>query len=472
MKKIYFLTIAIGLLINTSCRQTQALSEHKITNKQDSLMIRKIFDEALSKGESYENLRFLCKNIGARISASPQAEKAVLWGKSVMEKMGLDTVYLQPVMVPRWERGAQEQGVIISSKKEVAQTVELMALGGSVATPKAGIRAQVIEVKTFEELEELGKEKVAGKIVFFNRPMLSTEIQTFRAYGGCVNQRVQGASEAAKWGAVAVLVRSMTLIKDEHPHTGVMHYDTLVNKIPAAALSTKSAEALSQKLNIDPNLEFELTMDCQTLPDVLSYNVIGEIRGSEHPENYIIVGGHLDSWDVGEGAHDDGAGIVQSMEVLRIFKALKIKPKNTIRAVLFMNEENGAKGASEYANQAKINKETHIYAIETDAGGFTPRGFSLDMENDVLNHVIKLGKELHPYGMMEIGRGGSGTDIAPLKPQGTALIGFRPDSQRYFDVHHANTDVFEAVNQRELELGGAGIAGLIYLLDKYPLKKK
>lgn len=436
---------------------------------EDAANLRKIYDEALTNGQSYEHLRFLCKNIGARLSASPQALQAVEWGRDVMKKMGFDTVYLQPCYVPQWVRGGEE-GAIVSSNKNVAASVETFALGGSIPTPLSGIKAEVIEVHDFNELIALGEAKVKGKIVFFNRPMDSKLINTFNAYGGCVSQRISGASEASQLGAAAVLVRSMTLLHDDHPHTGSVHYDSLSPKIPAAAISTQSADELSKKLKEDPRLEFLLRLSCQTLPDVLSYNVIGELKGSEFPKEYIVVGGHLDSWDKGEGAHDDGAGIVQSMEVLRLFKDLNMRPKHTLRAVLFMNEENGARGATRYADEAAKNNEKHIFALESDRGGFTPRGFSLDMDSVLMAKIQAWKPLLEPYGLHDIAKGGSGVDIGPLKKQNVPLAGYIPDPQRYFDYHHADTDVFEAVNQRELELGGAGMAALIYLIDKYWVK--
>jgi len=243
-----------------------------------------------------------------------------------------------------------------------------------------------------------------------------------------------------------------------------------VTKIPAAAISTRDAERLSALLKTDPNLKFYMRMTPQTLPDVLSYNVIGEIKGTEKPDEIIVVGGHLDSWDVGEGAHDDGTGIVQSMEVLRLFKEMGIKPKRTIRAVLFMNEENGLRGGRKYAEEAKAKGEVHIAAIESDAGGFTPRGFGIDGNDDQYAKVLTWKPLLVPYGLHDLSRGGGGADIGPLKGQGTvALIGFKPDSQRYFDYHHTEIDTFETVNRREMQLGAASMASLVYLISQYGL---
>lgn len=442
-----------------------------LAQNQDSLSIRKIYDEALTNGQAYTNLEYLCKKIGPRLSGSSNAQKAVDWTKKVMEAYGFDRVYLQELMVPHWERGAKEVAYIMEGKIKIP--VPAAALGGSVASPANGITAQVIEVQNFDELKALGEAGVKGKIVFFNRPFDPKLFSTFEAYGNAVNQRGLGAAEAAKLGAVAVIVRSMTNIIDDNPHTGGMRYEEGVTKIPAAAISTRAANLLSQKLKrkTSPAITFFLKQNCKMLSDAVSYNVIGEIRGSENPEGIISVGGHLDSWDLAEGAHDDGTGVMQSIEVLRIFKALKLRPKNTIRAVMFMNEENGLRGGLKYAEIAKRNNEKHIAAIESDEGGFTPRGFTIEDAPGAVDHFSGWKYLLEPYKVSDISAGGSGADIGPLRNiPGTVLIGFKPDSQRYFDVHHASSDVFENVNKRELELGAASMAALVFLIDQYGTK--
>ncbi len=433
--------------------------------QQDSIMIRKIFDEALTQSECYENLRYLCSHIGGRLSGSKEAERAVEWGKSVMEGLHFDKVSLMPVQVPHWERGEKEQAYIINSKTGVKKEAAICALGGSVATSVAGIEAEVIEVKSFEELEKLGTNKVKGKIVFFNRPMDPTKISTFNAYGGAVNQRWAGASKAAKYGAVASVTRSMGLRIDNFPHAGSMSYVDTLPKIPAVAISTQGAEELHALLNLNGTAKLFIKTSCKTNPDVESFNVIGEIKGSEKPDEYIVVGGHLDSWDNGTGAHDDGAGCVQSMEVLRIFKALKYTPKHTIRVVLFMNEENGLRGGKEYAKQAKLKNETHIAALESDAGGFSPRGFSFEAPSWFTTSVQNYKPLLLPYGLYDFDGRGGGPDLSPLAEQGVPTIELIPDSQRYFDYHHTADDTFDKVSKRELELGAASMAALIYLID-------
>ncbi|MCO4292674.1 M20/M25/M40 family metallo-hydrolase [Solitalea sp. MAHUQ-68] len=431
----------------------------------DSAVVSKIYDEILEKGKVYENLHYLCKNIGPRLSGSANAQKAVDWTKSLMETYGFDRVYLQEVMVPHWDRGVKETAYFKVNNKK--QTVAVAALGGSVATIEKGIEAGIIEVYNFDQLKELGEAKIKGKIVFFNRPMNSKAIRTFNAYRDAVNQRSQGATEAAKYGAIGVIVRSMTTRVDEFPHTGSLHYDENVLKIPAVAIATKDANQLSEALKLQPSITFFMKLNCKTLPETLSYNVIGEIKGSEFPNQIITVGGHLDSWDLAEGAQDDGAGTMQSVEVLRTLKSLGVKPKHTIRTVLFMNEENGLRGGLKYAENAKQNGEQHLAAIESDSGGFTPRGFSVDASTAVVDKILSWKSIFDGFDLNEIGGGGgTGSDIGPLKPLGTALFGFRPDSQRYFDFHHAANDVFENVNERELKLGAAAMTALVYLIDQ------
>lgn len=437
-------------------------------DSSDYKMLRTIYDEALTNGKSYENLKYLCKNIGHRLSGSENADKSVKWTKKLMEEYGFDNVYLQEVMVPHWVRGEKESAKITGSKSLGEKPLRICALGGSVSCTE-GITAEVIEVKNFEELKSHGEEKIKGKIVFFNRPMNQNHINAFEAYGGAVDQRGMGAAESAKYGAVGTLVRSMALRHDDYPHTGALRYYDSIPKIPAAAVSTNDAETLSKLLKEEKSVKVFMKMSCQTLEDAKSYNVIGEIKGSEFPDEIIVVSGHLDSWDAGEGAHDDGAGCMQSVEVLRLFKALGIKPKRTIRAVMYMNEENGLRGAKKYAENAKATGEKHIAAIESDAGAFSPRGFGIDAVKEKTEKVMKWKPLLEEFGLPELELGHSGADIHQLKSAETALFGLFPDSQRYFDYHHANTDVFEAVNRRELELGGAAMAALVYLIDKYGL---
>ncbi|MBT4959684.1 MAG: M20/M25/M40 family metallo-hydrolase [Flavobacteriaceae bacterium] len=439
-----------------------------IFSQNDEQMIKKIFDSSLSNSKSYELLDYLSNEIGGRLSGSLNAKRAVEWGRDELKNIGFDKVWLQEVMVPKWVRGPKEFA-LIETQPGTTFNVDVCALGGSVATPSVGIKANVIEVHDFEELKELGKDKIDGKIIFFNRPMQPNLINTFQAYGEAVNQRTSGAAEAVKYGAIGVIIRSMSLRLDDYPHTGTMNYGSLPpsKRIPAAAISTNAAEKLSNLLKINPNLKFLLRQQCKQFKDVMSHNVIAEIKGSVYPDEIILVGGHLDSWDIGDGSHDDGAGIVQSMDVVNILKNIGYKPKRTIRVVLFMNEENGTRGAKKYFEVSKRNNLNHIFALESDAGGFTPRGFSFTSNAENFS-VIKNWKYLFdPYLIQSFVIGGSGADISLLKTNNNVLAGLRPDSQRYFDYHHAASDTFDAINKRELELGTFAMTSLIYLFDKY-----
>ena len=443
-----------------------------VFSQTDEKVISEIYTNSLTNGQSYSWLDHLSNNIGSRLSGSLGAEKAVEWTKEELETMGLDKVWLQPVMVPKWVRGVPEFAYIETSPGKTIK-VNICALGGSISTPPTGLKSKIIEVSGVDELEKLGAENIEGKIVFFNRPMDASLINTFESYGGCVNQRYSGAMDASKFGAIGVIVRSMNLRIDDFPHTGSMTYGHIPpqQRIPSAAISTKHADLLSAMVKLDNNVQFYFKQNSKQLEDVLSHNVIGEITGSEFPDEYIVVGGHLDSWDLGDGAHDDGAGCTQSMEVLRLLKLSGIKPKRSIRVVLFMNEENGLRGGNKYAEIAAQKNENHIFALESDAGGFTPRGFYFDCDQSNFEQILSWKSLFKPYLIHFFELGGSGADIGPLKNETNVLSGLKPDSQRYFDYHHAPNDTFDAVNKRELELGAATMTSLVYLIDKYGIIK-
>jgi hypothetical protein len=347
--------------------------------------------------------------------------------------------------------------------------LKLCALGNSVGTGAKGISAPLVEVTSVQELDDLGTSGVKGKIVFFNFKMDPTYIRVFQAYGESGTGRNKGPALAAKYGAIGVMVRSLAINLNDFPHTGATTYNDSFPKIPAVAISTNDAEFLSRELKLHHVSKGYFRTMCQTLPDVTGYNVIAEKRGSQYPGEIITVGGHLDAWDLAEGANDDGTGVVQGMEVLRTLNALGIKPKHTIRAVAFANEENGTRGAKKYAEVAKLKNEKHLFALESDGGGFTPRGFSFDMSQPKMMKIMKWKDLFYPYGASDFVPGGSGSDVGQLKDLGTALAGFTSDSQRYFDIHHAATDVFENVSERELKLGAAVITALIWLVDEHGL---
>ena len=449
------------------CFFTLIIWSGNLQGQSDSLKLREIFDEALINGEGYENLRELCKDIGNRLSGSKSAERAVEWSEAKMESYGFDKVWREPVMVPKWVRGQPEKCRIISENKEL----DVLALGFSTGT-NGKLKGQVVEFQTLQALKDAPEESLTDKIVFLNQGMNAKLIDTFNAYGGCAGARVVGPSEAAKKGAVGFVMRSLGLRADDFPHTGIMVYEEGTDSIPAFALSTNSAFYLANALEKNPNLEIELQSNCKLYEDVESHNVVAEITGSEFPDQVISVGGHLDSWDVGEGAHDDGAGVVQALEMLRIFKALGIKPRHSIRCVFFMNEENGSRGGMAYAEYCTKRGDKHIAAMESDRGGFTPRGFHIDGTATDIAYLNEWLPLFEPYNIHIMKKGYGGVDINYLRDTGAALIGVVPDSQRYFDIHHTANDVFEHVNKRELELGTASMTALIYLIDKYGMPEK
>ncbi|MEO8762825.1 MAG: M20/M25/M40 family metallo-hydrolase [Ginsengibacter sp.] len=442
------------------------ISTFTFSQDGNSLMVKKIADETMTNGTAYANLRRLCKQVGPRLSGSSNHYKAVLLTREMLKAIGVDTVYLQPCMVPHWVRGKKEAGEIaLADGKKFA--LHLSALGNSVGTGINGISAPVVEVRSMAALSDLGAAVIKGKIVFFNFRMNPTYINTFIAYGESNASRVTGPAMAAKYGAVGAIVRSLAINLNDIPHTGVTRYNDSFPKIPAVAISTNDAEYLSRELMKRRVSTAWFKTDCKMLPDTTGYNVIGQLTGSVFPGEIISVGGHLDSWDLAEGANDDGSGVVQSMEVLRTLKALGIKPKRTIRAVLFVNEENGSRGSDAYLAEAKAKKEKHIFALESDAGGFTPRGFSLEGTAGQRSKIMTWKNLFYNYGAYDFVEGGSGSDIGPLKEIGAALAGLSPDTQRYFDIHHASTDVFENVSERELNLGAANMAALVWLVSEY-----
>jgi hypothetical protein len=455
MKK-YFLIIAV-------CFSFQFC----FSQNADSVFIKKIVDETMTNATAYNNLRKLCKQVGPRLSGSAQFQKAVNLVFTMMKEAGADTVYLQQCMVPHWVRGEKETGQIILSNGK-KYDLHLCALGNSVGTGANGINADVVEINSMAQLNSLGND-LKGKIVFFNFPMNPTYINTFRTYSESGVSRTRGPSFAARYGAVGAIVRSLAINLNDYPHTGVTVYNDSFPKIPAVAISTNDAEYLSKELKNKNVSKAYFRTTSQMLPDAIGYNVVGEIRGSQFPAEIITVGGHLDSWDLAEGANDDGSGVVQSIEVLRTLKSLGIKSKRTIRAVAFANEENGGRGGKKYLDEAKAKNEKHIFALESDEGGFTPRGFSLQMPEAKQNKIMQWKNLFYPYGIYNIVAGGSGSDVEPLGEIGTSLAGLNPDTQRYFDIHHAATDVLENVSERELKLGAANMAALIWLVSEYGL---
>lgn len=461
---------------------------YQLPKPTDSAIFKQLFDLSLTDGHAYKRLGELCKGVGPRLSGSDNAERGIVWAVDMLKSYRFDTVFTQPVLVPRWERGDVEavelvspwltgqlkRGALVADydceafveanpKPQKMYALNACALGGSVGGKVTGTLVVVDGMKALDSMGKLGLLK--GKIVLLNRAFDQTLLNTFQAYGGCVNQRVNG-SVSAKYGAVAVLVRSMSNKCDLHPHTGVTHYEDGVAKVPMVAVATAVADLLEDVCANDAKHQVTVNLGCRTLADRLSANVVASTVGAVHPEKIIAFGGHFDSWDEGEGAHDDGAGCMHAFEALRLLKEIGYTPKHTLRCVFWINEENGLRGGSEYARLAQVFGEEHVAALESDRGGFVPRGFGVD--TSFLSKLAKYQKWLDAYGIGEIEKGGGGADIGPLKKvnPNTVFVGFIPDSQRYFDVHHAETDVFENVNKRELQLGAAAVAAMIYILDQ------
>ena len=403
-------------------------------------------------------------SVGPRQTGSAQADAAVSLMAGHMKQLGFDNVRTEPTVVGHWVRGPREEGRILS---RTAGTIPLKvrAIGNSIATPAGGVTAGILEVKSVAELEKIG-DKARGRIVFFNGAMDPTLLDTFPAYGGAAQQRSGGAVAAARAGAVAAVVRSLTLAINDDPHTGTMTYDPAVRKIPAVTITTAAAERLSALLRTEPDARFSFTTTCRTLPPVTSHNVMGELRGSATPDEVIVVGGHIDSWDLSPGAHDDGAGCAQSIEALRLIRALGLRPKRTIRAVLFMDEENGGTGGRDYARSENRKSERHVAAIESDRGGFLPIGMGVGAKGEALARIQAWEPLFERIGLQWIRPGGGGVDIGPLGASGTILMELVPDSQRYFDVHHSGADTLDKVNPRELQFGADVMALMAYLLSE------
>ena len=444
--------------------------------KEDSISIKRISDEILTNGKAYENLRHLTKKIGARLAGSQGMVKSEQWGLKVMQESGAEKAWMQECMVPHWVRGGKDFAEAMNTVPATGaknmltknRPLDIVALGNSIGTGKNGLIEEVLLVNSFDELEKR-KDEVKGKIVFYNYKFNDTYVNTFLSYRDAGQYRGQGPSRAAKYGAKAVIVRSLSHAADNNPHTGATRYDSAYAKIPAVAIGLRDADWLSEQLQ-KGKLNVTIKTYGYFLPDTIGHNIIGELKGSEFPDEIITVGGHLDSWDNCEGAHDDGAGVVQTIEILRAFKAIGYKPKRTIRFVLFANEENGLRGGNKYADEAKAKNEKHILAIESDAGGFTPRALGFTGTDEQYQKFLSWKELIAPYGCNEFVKGGGGADIGPLnRAFKTPMASLNPDTQRYFDIHHSRNDVFENVNKRELELGAVNMAALIYLVDKYGL---
>jgi len=430
--------------------------------------ITAIYQNALTSYDAYNNLNELCTKASGRLVGSKESEKAIQILKTQIRRLTPDTCFLQNYVTASWRCKSPCEAILYNgSKKESLQVVNL---GLSGSTPDKGITGEIVEVHSLNALDSMGTNAVKGKIVFFNRPMDNTKLNTFEAYGGAVDQRSGGASKASQYGAAAVLVRSLSTDPNNFPHTGVSRYKEGVVKIPNISISTNDANKLSLINKQNRNVKIWIKSDTETIDSTRTANIIAEIKGGVHPEKVILIGAHMDSWFNAPGANDDGAGCEQMIDVFRIFKELNIKPVNTIRLVLFMDEEMYQSGSKAYAEFVGKEKKEHIVSIESDEGGLLPLGFGIDANDSVISSIQKLTAQLVDYGIYKTGKGFGGVDIAPLKQLGVPLIGLTTNSQRYFEYHHSANDTVANVSRREMQLGTAAIASLVYLIDKNGIK--
>lgn len=469
---VFLLVIAIG----SSATSAFAAGEGKITSAQQENAER-ILHAALSSDESWKKLSYLCDFIGARLSGSASLEQAVQWAHEAMIQDGLENVQLQPVLVPHWERGKESATLVHPRTLEL----RMMGLGRSIGTPAAGISAEVIPVRSFDELAALPEDAVRGKIVLWNVP--------FTSYGETVKYRSEGGMEASRKGAVASLVRTVGKRSLSNPHTGAQsEQKDDVTPIPAAALCIEDAELLARLAAAGAKPKVHLSMEARMLPDALSHNVVGEVRGRELPNEIVVVGGHLDSWDVGQGAHDDGGGCIVAMEAVRLLRQSGIRPRRTVRAVLWTNEENGTRGAKEYHRLAHERKEVHVAAIECDSGVENPTGFGItvrkagpvvdDKDNEVdsarqeraLAVLREFALWIAPIEADSIREGGGGADIEPLMDDGVPGLALQTPMELYWDIHHSHADTLDKIDPAALRKSVAAMAVMAYLLADVPEK--
>ncbi|GAB1489107.1 M28 family peptidase [Opitutaceae bacterium] len=443
-----------------------SLSGAFAANAEPAATVDRLFAEALGRGEAKGRLNELVARFPGRFSGTETLRGAEQWAAEQFRAIGLADVRLQAAQAPNWTRGTIARCVAEAPGTPPLE-LAFLAIGGSVGTPVGGVRAEVLRVETIDQLRALDSAKVRGRIVFCDARLDASLSDTFEAYRRVSDTRRRAAALGGELGALAVLVRSMTTAVDDAPHTGSMTYDTGKPQIPAAALSTLAANRLTELMSAGRTVEINLEMDCRPLPDATVHNVIGELRGTEFPEKILLIGAHLDSWDVSPGAHDDGAGIVQVMEVFRMMKALGLKPRHTWRAVLFANEEFGKAGAIKYLSDALAAGEEHFLAIESDVGGFAPIGLQFgSLRGDLPARAARWRPILEPHGLYRFEPGEGGPDLRAMQLKGIPVAGLITQSHRYFDLHHTPLDTLDQINERELHAGAAALACLAWLADQ------
>lgn len=417
----------------------------------------RIIGAALTSDRAYARLGHLTDHIGNRLSGSQSLERAIEWAIAEMKRDGLDNVHAERVMVPHWVRGEESLEMLTP----VPRKLTMLGLGNSIGTTAEGIAAESVVVRSFSELEALG-EQLRGKIVVYNVP--------FTNYGATVQYRLSGASRAARYGAVAALVRSITPVSLQSPHTGAMAYDEGQPKIPVAAITIEAAELLQRIYDRGERTTLRLKMEARFLPDAESANVIAELKGSEKPDEVVLIGGHFDSWDVGQGAHDDGGGCIVAWEAVRLLKELGLRPRRTIRVVLYTNEENGLRGGNAYRDAHRAELSKHIFAIESDSGVYRPQGFGLAATAPLqaranLQEIVKL---IAGIGADRVAEDGGGADIGTVMREGVVGASLDVEGSHYFDIHHTASDTLDKVDPRDLALCVATMAVVAYTVADLP----
>jgi hypothetical protein len=451
---------AVAALAAVAAAGSAAVGPRPTLGAAHAAVAGRIAGAEMVEGEAYSLLQHLTDRIGPRLTGSAGAEAAVAWTAERLRSYGL-TVRTEKVMVPHWVRGVEEAELVAPAPQRILAT----ALGGSEPTPAAGLTAEVVEAIGIEGLKALGQGAVRGKIVLFNAPMTAKGME---GYGAAVSQRTHGAAEAARLGAVAALVRSVGTLSARVLHTGAVSYEDPVPRIPAAAITAEDADLIHRLLASGESVRLSLRLGCRTLPDVESANVVADLEGREAPDEVVLIGAHLDSWDLGTGAVDDGAGVAMVMETLRLLKALDLRPRRTVRGVLYMNEENGLRGGKAYAAAHAAELHRHVAALETDSGAGRPTGVSATVGPGGMEMLQELAGLLRPLGADAVVAGGGGADIEPLHAASVPLLGLRLDDSRYFDWHHSPADTLDKVDARELALGTAAVAIAAYVLADMP----
>ncbi len=447
MKTVATLT-AMACLLATTPLTAQTAAEREVAAK--------LAGAALIDGKAWDKLAYLTDRIGHRLSGSEGLEKAVTWTAEEFKRDGIPRVWTEEVMVPHWVRGEEQARIVAPVEWKLA----LLALGGSVGTPEGGITAEVIEVDSLEQLNER-KDEVKGKIVLFNKA-IEAGFDAKYGYGSAVPMRVVGPSRAARHGAVGMLIRSLGTADFRLPHTGTLRYEDGLPKIPSAAIASEGAELIHRLLASGDPVKVHMELGAKTLPDALSHNVIADIPGREKPEEIVLIGGHLDSWDVGQGAHDDGAGCAIVMEVMRLIQKSGMQPRRTIRAVLFTNEENGLRGGRDY--EKRHGHETHVAAIESDSGGAEPVGFGVSAGEGGVAMIEEIASMLEFIDAHRVASRGGGADISPLRVHGVPLMNLRQQSFNYFDYHHTEADTLDKIDRQNLNKNVAALTVMTWLL--------